>query len=180
MVCLVAPTKQRINSSLNLLVTRNGSLCREAHPWRWPWRSSLIAALHPLFWPMALSDLDFSPGIRFKEHVLAKFGTSIIPPPNSTASILAISFSRSSIRLNEDLVALMVQSCLGGPTKDFRVKWLSGWCFHFEVRSKDVAFLIYGSKTFSYNSFSVHFSLWGSGGPNWKKEISTWLEEQYC
>jgi hypothetical protein len=51
---------------------------------------------------MALSDLDFSPGIWFKEHVPAKIGASITPPPNSVGFVLVVSFSRSSVRLNED------------------------------------------------------------------------------
>jgi hypothetical protein len=51
------------------------------------------------------------------------------------------SFGQSAIRLNEDFAALMLQSsCLGGQATDFRVKHLSGWCFCFEVHSKDVGF----------------------------------------
>jgi hypothetical protein len=49
----------------------------------------------------------------------------------------------------------MLQSCLGGLAKEFCVKWLSGWCFHFEVHSKDVGFLIYGSKSLLQVFFSA-------------------------
>jgi hypothetical protein len=73
---------------------------------------------------MVLSDVDFCHGIWFTEHVRAKFGTSITPLPNSAGFILVVSFSRSLVRLNEDSVALMLQSCLGGLAKDFRVNWL--------------------------------------------------------
>jgi hypothetical protein len=73
---------------------------------------------------MALSNLDFSPGIRFMEHVRAKFGTSITPPPNAAGFLLVVSFSRFLVRLNEDSASLMLQSCLGGLAKDFRVNWL--------------------------------------------------------
>jgi hypothetical protein len=157
----------------------DGALSREAPSWRWLWHSFLITIFSSWCGPMALSNLDFSPGIRFMEHVRAKFGTSITPPPNAAGFLLVVSFSRSLVRLNEDSASLMLQSCLGGLAKDFCVKWLSGWCFSFEVRSKDVGFLIYGSRSFSCKPFSVHFSLWGNGGPNWKKEFSAWLEEQY-
>jgi hypothetical protein len=120
---------------------------------------------------MALSGLDFSSGIRFTEHVRAKFGTAITPPPCATSFILVVSFSHSLVRLNEDSVALMLQSCLGGLAKDFCVEWLSSWCFNFEVRSKDVGFLIYGSKSFSCKPFAVHNSLWGNGGSKLEERI---------
>jgi hypothetical protein len=169
------------DNSLHISVTHggDGTLSREAPSWQRPWCSPLITISLSWCGPMALSDLDFSPRICFTEHVRAKFGMSITPSLNAAGFLLVVSFSRSSVRLNDDSVSLMLQSCLGGLAMDFHVKWLSGWCFSFEVRSKDVGFLIYDSKSFSCNPFSVHFCLWSNGGPNWKKEFSAWLEEQY-
>jgi hypothetical protein len=57
---------------------------------------------------LVLSDLDFSPRIRLMEHVRAKFSTSITPPPNAAGFILVLSFSCSSVHLNEDSVALVL------------------------------------------------------------------------
>jgi hypothetical protein len=65
---------------------------------------------------MALSDLDFSPGLPLQDEVLAKFG--------SPGFLLVASFSRSAIRINEESVAL--QSCLGGLATDFLVEYLIG------------------------------------------------------
>jgi hypothetical protein len=78
-------------------------------------------------------------------NIMAKvqrlFGTSIPASFPSSSFILVASFGQSAIRLNEDFAALMLQSsCLGGQATDFRVKHLSGWCFCFEVHSKDVGF----------------------------------------
>jgi hypothetical protein len=128
---------------------------------------------------MVLLELDFSPGFRLRDQALAKFGTPISPSSNAPGFVLVATFSRSAIHLNEDSASLILQSCLGGLAKDLRVKWLSGWCFHFEVRSKAVGFLIYEPNYFACNSFAVHFSLWGNGGPNWKHEFSLWLEQEY-
>jgi hypothetical protein len=110
---------------------------------------------------MALSDLDFSPGVRLQKEVHAKFGTLMSPSPLSPGFILVASFSRSAIKVIEDSVALILQSCLGGQARHLRITFLSGWSFHFEVSSKAVGFFIYGQRSFSCKSFEVHFSLWG-------------------
>jgi hypothetical protein len=97
---------------------------------------------------MALSDLDFSPGLSLQKEVQARFGTSISPSHLSPGFILVASFSQSAIRINEDSAALILQSCLGGQAAKLRVGFLSGWFFHFEVSSKAVCFFIYGLKSF--------------------------------
>jgi hypothetical protein len=95
---------------------------------------------------MALSDLGFSLGLRLQDRVHASFGMSVSPPPCSPGFILVATVSRASIRINEDLVALILQ--LGGQATNFQVTLLANWCFHFEVSSKVVSFLIYGSRKF--------------------------------
>jgi hypothetical protein len=127
---------------------------------------------------MALSDLDFSPGLRLVSKVQSLFRTSILPPPQSPSFILVASFGRSAIRLNDDSAALILQSCLGGQASQFRVSHLSGWCFQFEVCSKTVGLWLYDLKSFSCKAFEVHSSLWGNGGPNWFHQYNLWLDEQ--
>jgi hypothetical protein len=74
---------------------------------------------------MALYDLDFSPGLRFQDRVHASFGMSVSPPPCSPDFILVVIVSRLAIRFNEDSVALILQSCLGGQATNFRVSLLA-------------------------------------------------------
>jgi hypothetical protein len=89
---------------------------------------------------MALSDLDFQPGLRLQAQIHAQFGTSITPSPFVEGFLLVASFGRSALRLNEDSVALMLQSCLGGQATHFRAQLLSSWSFQFQVSSKAVGF----------------------------------------
>lgn len=75
-----------------------------------------------------LSDLNFDPGIKFASLVLQRFGCSVSPTiaPFPTAFHLVASFGCSAIRLNEDSVGLILQSCLGGSAKNFNVLHLLG------------------------------------------------------
>jgi hypothetical protein len=129
---------------------------------------------------MVSSDLDFSPGLHLQEEVLVKSGTSIsFPSPSlSPGFVLVASFSHSTIRINVESVALILQSCVGGQATDFWVQVLSGWCFRFVVCSKDVGFWTSSLKSFSCKSFGVHSSLWSNGGPNWKREYAIWMDLQ--
>lgn len=128
----------------------------------------------------AFSDLDFAPGLDLQSLVKSWFSSTVSLPSSSSANgfFLVASFSRSTIRLDVNSVGLLLQSCLGGIDLDFRVQHLSGWMFHFTVCSKDVGFLIYPLDSFACKSFEVFFSLWGSGGPNWRKNYDTWIKEQ--
>lgn len=127
-----------------------------------------------------LSDLDFRLGLEFERSVVARFDRLVSSSPASSqpAFILVASFGRSSIRLNEDSMSLLLQACLGGIAKDFHVKYLLGWMFSFQVSCKDVGLMVYHLKSFACKSFAVFFFLWGNGGPNWIVEFSRWKEEQ--
>jgi hypothetical protein len=114
---------------------------------------------------VALSDLDFSLGLSLQAHIHAQLGTSITPSPSVVGFLLVASFGRSAIHLNEDSVALMLESCLGSQATLFRVHHVSGWSFQFQVRSKAVGFWLYDLKSVCCKIFSVHFSLWVNGGP---------------
>lgn len=123
-----------------------------------------------------LSDLDFKPGLGIDDLVSRRFNCSASSSPSH--SFLIASFGRSSVRLNVDSVSLLLQSCIGGFTKDLSVIHLSGWMFRFSVSCKNVGLLIYKLKNFSCKAFSVFFFLWGNGGPNWIKEYEAWCHER--
>jgi hypothetical protein len=86
-------------------------------------------------------------------------------------------FGRSAFRLNEESVSLILQSCLGGVAKDFKVAQLFGMCFRFSVFSKSVGFLVYNLRFYKCSKFAAFFDLWEYGGPNLIREHHHWLEE---
>lgn len=116
-------------------------------------------------------DLDLDPGAKFASVVRQRFNCSVSPtvPLSSSVFHLVDSFGRSAIRLNEDSVGLILQSCLGGIAKDFNVFHLSDWMFSFSVSGKKVGFMIHRLKHFSCKSFAIFFRLWGGGGPIGKR-----------
>jgi hypothetical protein len=129
---------------------------------------------------VGLSDISFDPRLKFGNQISQRFGCSVslIPSQLSSSFKLVASFGRSAIRLNEDLVGLLLQSCLGGCSSDFHVKHLSGWMFSFHVSCKKVGFMIKNLGTFSCRMFAIFFYLWGNGGPNWLREFQLWIDEQ--
>lgn len=50
--------------------------------------------------------------------------------------------------------------------------------YHFTISCKDASFLIYKLKSFSCKIFAMFFLLWGNGGPNWKRYLDIWIQEQ--
>lgn len=127
-----------------------------------------------------MSDLSFELGLKFAVVVADRFGCSVSPssPLSRSNFHLVASFGQSSVRLNEDSVALMLQACLGGLARDYNVFFLSGWMFIFSVSCKNVGFMVYKLKSFSWKSFVVFFHLWGDGRPNWRQEYALWQAEQ--
>lgn len=94
------------------------------------------------------------------------------------AFLLVASFGRLAIRLNADLVGLILQASIGGVATDFIVIHLSGWMFQFSVSCKEVGFMIYKLKSFSCKQFAIHFFLWGNGGPDWRSDHAIWCTER--
>ncbi|TVU20466.1 hypothetical protein EJB05_36674, partial [Eragrostis curvula] len=123
-----------------------------------------------------LSNLDFQPGLQFQQLVRDRFGHSftVSSPSPVNEFFLVASFGRSAIRINEESVGLILQSCLGGVAKDFRVQLQKDWCFRFSVSCKSVGFLIYHLKSVLCKSFALFFALWGNGGPNWMRQKQIW------
>ncbi|CAN6170069.1 unnamed protein product [Urochloa humidicola] len=97
-----------------------------------------------------LSDLDFGPGLDIQRLVLDRFNFPVSFSSNSSSSefFLVASFGRSALRLSEDSVSLILQSCLGGMALDFKVVYLAGSMYRFSVSSKSVGFLIYKLKSY--------------------------------
>ena len=87
-------------------------------------------------------------------------------------------FGRSRFRLSEDVVSLLLQSCLGGNAFAFKVVQFYSSGFKFSDGSKDVGFFIYNLQSFSYKDFAVFFGLWGNGGANWQREFHLWTKKQ--
>lgn len=60
----------------------------------------------------------------------------------------------------------------------FKVSFLSGCTYHFSVSSKAVGFLVHRLCFVKCDLFDIHFTLWGTGGPNFLHEHQSWLLEE--
>lgn len=71
-----------------------------------------------------LSDLNFQPGLDFQALVHDRFGPlALVSSPSPSGDFfLVVSFARSSIRLDEGSVSLILQSVLGGG-----MPWIFVW-----------------------------------------------------
>ena len=126
--------------------------------------------------PDLISKLDFAHGKEFQQKVLVRHGMSVHHPlssPDGSFLLLAV-FHRFTVRLTEDSVAWMLQSCLGGSTASFHVQFQSDRHFRFSVSSKEVGFMVYNLKRFIGDCFYVYFFLWSNGAPHWEREKFLW------
>jgi hypothetical protein len=121
-----------------------------------------------------LSELDFSHGRTLHDQVKERFVVPIYPFSASSVFHLVVSFSRSAIMIDSSFVSLILQYCLGGVAEDFNVVWLHDWYFHFSVSCKNVGLMIHYLKSFVCTHFTVCFTLWRNGGPDWVREFSRW------
>lgn len=127
-----------------------------------------------------LSDLDFSPGLGIKRTIQSRFNSlvSFSPSLSSKEFFSGGFFWTFAIRLNNELVGLMIQSCIGGSSSDFKILHVFAMMFRFSVFSKDVGFLFHRFGSYECTSFSAFFSLWGSWEPNWQKNYDLWLKQK--
>ncbi|KAM0856737.1 hypothetical protein ACQ4PT_048926 [Festuca glaucescens] len=122
-------------------------------------------------------NLDFSYGFKFKADVKKKFGTTVHPLGKSNHFLLVVSFGRAVFKLNEDMVGIALESCIGGNCDDLSVIQLNERVYRFSISSKSVGFMINALRSFSCSSFKCYFHLWGNGGPAWFREFSMWQSE---
>jgi hypothetical protein len=118
--------------------------------------------------------LEFSHGKNFSKDVRSKFHSAVHPSSSSGHFIMVVSFGRANFRMDEDLVALALEACLGGFCGELLVSTLKDRVFTFAVASKAVAFHILKLKQYRCQQFKCYFHLWSGGGPNWMREFSLW------
>lgn len=128
---------------------------------------------------MALFDLKFEPGLAFEAFIWKQFGVPVnqFDGANLKEFILVAEFSRTKLRINNDLVSLIIQSCFGGHASRFKVSCLQNWSFKFSVSSKDVGFAITKRGNCSNDLFNMGFFFWGNGGLDYRKEFRLYQQE---
>jgi hypothetical protein len=121
------------------------------------------------------SKLDFEIGMDFEKNILRSTGRCIHDSVcNDSGFHLLATFRRYLFQLNEDSVAIALQSCLGGLAQHYCVSFQSHNHFRFTVYCKKVGFAIYKLRRFIGASFDVYFHLWSSGAPHWDREKRLW------
>lgn len=132
----------------------------------------------------ALADLvgklDFTVGEDFEQDVRRRFGIQVnhtSPCPRGSFLLLA-TFRRSLVRLTEESVALILESCLGGHAPFFHVVEVSHNHFRFAVSCKKVGFSVYNLRRVIGSVFDVYFHLWSNGALHWEREKRLWEAEE--
>jgi hypothetical protein len=126
-----------------------------------------------------LNKLDFGIGKAFEHDVHCKTGRLVHSYSCfGKGFYLLATFRRYLFQLNEESVALALQSCLGALAKSFRVSYQSHNHFWFTVSCKAVGFAIYNLRRFIGDSFDVYFHLWSNGAPHWGREKRHWEVEE--
>ncbi|CAN6344139.1 unnamed protein product [Urochloa humidicola] len=124
--------------------------------------------------------LDYRSSLDFQALVRDRHGASF-QVSSSTSSgdfLMVVSFSRSAFRLDNDFVALILQSVLGGNAPNFRVIHQADWTFRFSVSCKLVGLMIHRLRSFSCKAFAIHFTLWRDGGLDSVREKAKYDLEQ--
>lgn len=125
---------------------------------------------------MDLPGLSFAPGDRTQADIGRSLGLPVSSPNSSFA--LVVAFGRCKFRLEPCSVSLLLQATIGGLAHHFRVSLLCDRTFKFFVSSKPVGFFVAKLGSFSCDLFSLTFHLWGNGGPNWRRELALFLDEE--
>ncbi|KAE8802090.1 hypothetical protein D1007_22367 [Hordeum vulgare] len=139
-----------------------------------------IALGSQLLFSMALSDLQLEAGFKFEEKVWKKFGVPVnfLEVRNLKEFFLVAKFTRSKIRLNEDSVGPILQSCFGSHASRFKVQCCQNWTFKFSVASKDVGLFNFHGGNISNQNFNLSFWPRGGGGPDYLREFELLCHEE--
>jgi hypothetical protein len=125
------------------------------------------------------SKLDFEIGKHFEKSLQCSTGRCIHDSVgNDSGFHLLATFRRYLFQLNEESVAIALQSCLGGLAQFYCVSFQSHNHFRFTVCCKKVGFAIYKLRRFIGTSFDVYFHLWSNGAPHWEREKRLWEAEE--
>jgi hypothetical protein len=124
--------------------------------------------------------LNFERGIKFSKAIQQKFGQSVnfVPGFRKREIFLVDAFGRTNFKLNVHTVGVALQACIGGHAAKFQVKLLRERVFRFSVESRSIGIEIYNAGKILEDHFSVHFYLWGKGGPNWMFEEKKYYQEE--
>lgn len=121
--------------------------------------------------------LDFSPGLALCKEIWHIFWRTVHPSHHTGHFIMVLSFTRNSFRLDEENVALALESAIVGYCSYLKVTCLRDQVFSFHVSCKEVGFFILHQHNFICQQFRCHFHLWGHGGSDWTKEFKLWQLE---
>ena len=116
-----------------------------------------------------LRDPPFGTWVEFAKFVHQNFGCLVSPRASSSPTIfhlVARVYGRSSIRLNEESMSLILQASLGGVANDFNIIHLSGWMFRFQCLARMLVSWFIDYITLLANPFS-------SFSPFGEKEVLT-------
>jgi hypothetical protein len=92
--------------------------------------------------------LDFDHGKEFSRKVWRAHRRKVHPSPGSGAFTLVVSFGRANFHLDEDCVAIALESVIGGFCGDLNVKFIQNRVFSFLVSCKSVGFMVVDLRDF--------------------------------
>ena len=121
--------------------------------------------------------LDFSPGIDMAKAIWHSLHQTVHTSDRSGHFIMLVSFACHNFRLDEENVALALESAIGGYCSSLKVSYLRDQVFAFNVSCKEVGFFILHQRSFVCLQFKCYFHLCGHGGPDWEKEFRLWQVE---
>ena len=121
--------------------------------------------------------LDLAPGKEFLEEVRRNFFSTVHPTKHSGHFTMVVAFGSTSFKLDEDSVAVALESITGGRCEALKVSSLRDRVFSFTVANKKVGFMLTKRRKFVSPKFICYFYLWNYGGPQWTYEFKLWQKQ---
>lgn len=108
---------------------------------------------------MALSDLNFERGLEFEKSIWKDFDVPINNDDNSPNRdfIMVLVVRRSRLRINDETVGLILQSCFGGSAIRFKASRLMNLSFKFCVSCRSVGFSLMRGGNIATDLFNIEF-----------------------